>query len=227
MNDIPVITGGAFRLTLDWLRRLVDAVRSRTVVAGRGLRATVTPAGTVLSLAEASSEPGEAPRAKTDAGRAMSEHKDDDVPDFRSVQWRKKKPALQLYGFDEKARGGNPIVFRLELAGRKLRLRDSREENEEGSSENEDFAVRVCEGGEDDGEGEGDGESRHLGWRPVKLDDSAVELPKATTGGCPFLDGDEGEDGEDDEPIPTGPPNCGNPLNGTPGVDDDYHPMNS
>lgn len=38
------------RLTLAWIRQVLDGLRRRTVVAGRGLRARYTPNGTILEV---------------------------------------------------------------------------------------------------------------------------------------------------------------------------------
>ena len=49
-GDIPRRLSRGQRLTADWLNRLVDAVLSRTVSAGPGLRVTRTRAGTTISM---------------------------------------------------------------------------------------------------------------------------------------------------------------------------------
>lgn len=224
MTDIPTITGGAFRLTRDWLQRLVHAVRARTVVAGLGLRATKTPAGTILSLAPENAGPSTTMFAKTDAQRATAGKDDDSIPKFRSVEWREKKPALQIYRFDEENPGALVLDLALELDGTKLRLRsgiqdpdkDSEKDSDDNYppiSDNLSFPVRKVT---DD--------KREIQWMRPKVSDTFVDLPEPESWKCPYYEQEQkekgGEEGEE-----RAPDRCGNPLNGNPSDDPDDHPF--
>lgn len=220
MTDIPTITGGAFRLTRDWLQRLVHAVRARTVVAGLGLRATKTPAGTILSLAPENAGPSTTMFAKTDAQRATAGKDDDSIPKFRSVEWRGKKPALQIYRFDEENPGSLVLSLALELDGKKLRLRSNIQDTEKDSdgndtpiSDNLSFPVRKVTDDE-----------REIQWMSPRVSDTFVDLPEPESWKCPYYEQEQkekgGEEGEE-----RGPDSCGNPLNGNPSDDPDDHPF--
>lgn len=225
MTDIPTITGGAFRLTRDWLQRLVLAVRSRTVVAGLGLRAIRTPGGTILSLAPENAGPSTTMFAKTDAQRADAAGKDDDsIPKFRSVEWREKKPALQIYRFDETNPRGSVLDLALELDGNKLRLRSGIQDPDKDSEKDSDgnyppisdnLSLPVRKVTDDE---------REIQWMSPKVSDKFVVLPIWK---CPYYEQDqkekEGEEGEEGEE--RGPDSCGNPLNGNPSDDPDDHPF--
>ena len=221
MTDIPTITGGAFRLTRDWLQRLVLAVRSRTVVAGLGLRAIRTPGGTILSLAPENAGPSTPMFAKTDAQRADAAGKDDDsIPKFRSVEWREKKPALQIYRFDENNPGSLVLSLALELDGKKLRLRSNIQDTEKDSdgndtpiSDNLSLPVRKVTDAK-----------REIQWMSPRVSDTFVDLPEPESWKCPYYEQEQkekgGEEGEE-----RGPDRCGNPLNGNPSDDPDDHPF--
>ena len=222
MTDIPTITGGAFRLTRDWLQRLVLAVRARTVVAGLGLRAIRTPGGTILSLAPENAGPSTTMFAKTDAQRADAGTDDDSIPKFRSVEWREKKTALQIYRFDENNPGSLVLSLALELDGKKLRLRSNIQDTEKDSdgndtpiSDNLSLPVRKVTN-----------DKREIQWMRPKVSDTFVDLPEPESWKCPYYEQEqkekEGEEGEERAPADF----CGNPLNGNPDEDLDFNPLN-
>ena len=224
MTDIPTITGGAFRLTRDWLQRLVHAVRARTVVAGLGLRAIRTPGGTILSLAPENAGPSTTMFAKTDAQRADAGKDDDSIPKFRSVEWREKKPALQIYHFDEENPGALVLDLALELDGTKLRLR-SRIQNADKDAEkdsdgnyppiSDNLSLPVRKVNDDE---------REIQWMCPKISDKFVELPDPEIWKCPYYEQEQEEkEGKEDEE--RAPDFCSNPLNGNPSDDPDDHPF--
>ena len=220
MTDIPTITGGAFRLTRDWLQRLVNAVRARTVVAGLGLRAIRTPGGTILSLAPENAGPSTTMFAKTDAQRADAGTDDDSIPKFRSVEWREKKPALQIYRFDENNPGSLVLSLALELDGKKLRLRSNIQDTEKDSDGNDtpisdNLSLPVRKVTDDE---------REILWMCPKISDTFVDLPEPESWKCPYYEQEQEEkEGKEDEE--RAPDRCGNPLNGNPDDDPDDHPF--
>lgn len=222
MTDIPTITGGAFRLTRDWLQRLVHAVRARTVVAGLGLRAIRTPGGTILSLAPENAGPSTTMFAKTDAQRADAGTDDDSIPKFRSVEWREKKTALQIYRFDENNPGSLVLSLALELDGKKLRLRSNIQDTEKDSDGNDtpisdNLSLPVRKVTDDE---------REIQWMRPKVSDTFVDLPEPESWKCPYYEQEqkekEGEEGEERAPADF----CGSPLNGNPDEDPDFNPLN-
>lgn len=49
-TDIPSLVSTGKKITAAWMNKLLDAVRRRTPIQGRGIRLTTTPNGTIISL---------------------------------------------------------------------------------------------------------------------------------------------------------------------------------